>query len=36
VPAESHDRAVRAVARPSHGITWLLLSPGGTPPRGIL
>jgi 5-formyltetrahydrofolate cyclo-ligase len=24
VPAEPHDRAVRAVARPSHGITWLL------------
>ena len=23
VPAESHDRAVRAVARPAHGITWL-------------
>jgi 5-formyltetrahydrofolate cyclo-ligase len=23
VPAEEHDRAVRAVARPSHGITWL-------------
>jgi 5-formyltetrahydrofolate cyclo-ligase len=23
VPAEPHDRAVRAVARPSHGITWL-------------
>jgi 5-formyltetrahydrofolate cyclo-ligase len=27
VPAEPHDRAVRAIARPSHGITWLL-SPG--------
>jgi len=24
VPAEPHDRAVRAVARPSHGLTWLL------------
>jgi 5-formyltetrahydrofolate cyclo-ligase len=23
VPAEPHDRRVRAVARPSHGITWL-------------
>lgn len=23
LPAEPHDRAVRAVARPSHGITWL-------------
>ena len=23
VPAEPHDRAVRAVARPSHGVTWL-------------
>ena len=22
VPAEPHDRAVRAVARPSHGLTW--------------
>jgi 5-formyltetrahydrofolate cyclo-ligase len=32
VPAEPHDRAVRAVARPSAGITWLL-SPGGTTPR---
>jgi len=31
VPAEPHDRAVRAVARPSHGITWLL-SPGTNPP----
>jgi 5-formyltetrahydrofolate cyclo-ligase len=28
VPAEPHDRAVRAVARPSHGITWLLSSGG--------
>jgi 5-formyltetrahydrofolate cyclo-ligase len=28
VPAEPHDRAVRAVARPSHGITWLLPPPG--------
>ena len=28
VPAEPHDRAVRAVARPSHGITWLLPLPG--------
>jgi len=38
VPVEPHDRAVRAVARPAHGITWLL-SPGGAPrtpgcPRG--
>jgi 5-formyltetrahydrofolate cyclo-ligase len=32
VPAESHDRSVRAVARPSYGVTWLL-SPGETPPR---
>jgi 5-formyltetrahydrofolate cyclo-ligase len=32
VPAEPHDRAVRAVARPSHGLTWLL-SPGGATPR---
>ena len=24
VPAEPHDRAVRVVARPSHGLTWLL------------
>jgi 5-formyltetrahydrofolate cyclo-ligase len=24
VPAEPHDRAVRAVARPAHGIAWLL------------
>jgi 5-formyltetrahydrofolate cyclo-ligase len=23
VPADPHDRVVRAVARPSHGITWL-------------
>jgi 5-formyltetrahydrofolate cyclo-ligase len=23
VPAESHDQAVRAVARPGHGVTWL-------------
>jgi 5-formyltetrahydrofolate cyclo-ligase len=23
VPAEPHDRAVRAVAQPSHGITWM-------------
>jgi 5-formyltetrahydrofolate cyclo-ligase len=23
VPAEEHDQAVRAVARPGHGITWL-------------
>jgi 5-formyltetrahydrofolate cyclo-ligase len=23
VPAEGHDQAVRAVARPGHGITWL-------------
>ena len=30
VPAEPHDRAVRAVARPSHGVTWLL-SPMGRP-----
>jgi 5-formyltetrahydrofolate cyclo-ligase len=22
LPSEPHDRAVRAVARPSHGITW--------------
>jgi len=32
VPAEPHDRTVRAVVRPSHGLTWLL-SPGGTTPR---
>jgi 5-formyltetrahydrofolate cyclo-ligase len=23
VPADPHDRPVRAVARPSHGLTWL-------------
>ena len=28
VPTEPHDRGVRAVARPAHGITWL---PGGQP-----
>jgi 5-formyltetrahydrofolate cyclo-ligase len=32
VPAEPHDRPVRAVVRPAHGLT-LLLSPGGTTPR---
>jgi 5-formyltetrahydrofolate cyclo-ligase len=32
LPAEPHDRGVRAVVRPSHGITWLL-SPGGATPR---
>ena len=31
VPTEPHDRTVRAVARPSHGITWLL-SPVDDPP----
>jgi 5-formyltetrahydrofolate cyclo-ligase len=31
VPAEPHDRPVRAVARPSHGVTWL---PVGRPLRG--
>lgn len=31
VPAEPHDRTVRAVARPSRGITWLPApEPGGT------
>ena len=32
VPVEPHDRAVRAVARPAHGITWLLpvCAPGMT------
>jgi 5-formyltetrahydrofolate cyclo-ligase len=30
VPAESHDRPVRAVARPAHGVTWLpAAAPGG-------
>jgi 5-formyltetrahydrofolate cyclo-ligase len=28
LPAEPHDRAVRAVARPAHGITWLLPAGG--------
>jgi 5-formyltetrahydrofolate cyclo-ligase len=23
VPAQPHDRAVRAVVRPSHGVTWV-------------
>jgi 5-formyltetrahydrofolate cyclo-ligase len=32
VPSQPHDRTVRAVARPSHGVTWLRLSPGGTTP----
>ena len=32
VPVEPHDRPVRAVARPSHGVTWLL-APGGTTSR---
>jgi 5-formyltetrahydrofolate cyclo-ligase len=32
VPAEPHDRAVGAVARPAHGVTWLRLSPGRTVP----
>ena len=32
VPTEPHDCVVRAVARPSSGTTWLLLSPGGTTP----
>jgi 5-formyltetrahydrofolate cyclo-ligase len=33
VPAEPHDRAVRAVARPTHGITWLGRGISGTPGR---
>jgi 5-formyltetrahydrofolate cyclo-ligase len=36
VPAEPHDRTVRAVARPSHGIAWLLSRgrlPGSATPR---
>ena len=33
VPAEPHDRAVRAVARPSHGVTWLpVTAPGAESP----
>jgi 5-formyltetrahydrofolate cyclo-ligase len=32
LPAQPHDRPVTAVARPAHGVTWLL-SPGGTTPR---
>jgi 5-formyltetrahydrofolate cyclo-ligase len=28
VPSEPHDRAVRAIARPSHGITWLPATDG--------
>jgi len=28
VPAEAHDRRVRAVARPEHGITWFLSRAG--------
>jgi 5-formyltetrahydrofolate cyclo-ligase len=31
LPAEPHDRPVTAIARPTHGVTWLL-SPGGRPP----
>jgi 5-formyltetrahydrofolate cyclo-ligase len=37
VPAEPHDAAVRAVARPSHGITWLPATepgPGGAESAG--
>jgi 5-formyltetrahydrofolate cyclo-ligase len=33
VPAEPHDRAVRAVARPAHGITWLGRGISGPPAR---
>jgi 5-formyltetrahydrofolate cyclo-ligase len=33
VPAEPHDRAVRAVARPTHGITWLGRGISGSPAR---
>jgi 5-formyltetrahydrofolate cyclo-ligase len=32
LPAQPHDRKVTAVARPTHGVTWLL-SPGGATPR---
>jgi 5-formyltetrahydrofolate cyclo-ligase len=34
VPAEPHDRAVRAVARPSHGVTWLPATPPGAESAG--
>jgi 5-formyltetrahydrofolate cyclo-ligase len=33
LPAEPHDRVVRAVARPSHGVTWLpATAPGAESP----
>jgi 5-formyltetrahydrofolate cyclo-ligase len=32
LPAEPHDRGVRAVVRPAHGITWLPSPEGGDPP----
>ena len=33
VPAEPHDRVVRAVAQPSHGVTWLpATAPGAESP----
>jgi 5-formyltetrahydrofolate cyclo-ligase len=34
VPAEPHDRVVRAVARPSHGVTWLPATPPGAESAG--
>jgi 5-formyltetrahydrofolate cyclo-ligase len=34
VPAEPHDRAVRAVARPSHGVTWLPATAPGAESAG--
>jgi len=34
VPAEPHDRVVRAVARPSHGVTWLPATAPGAESAG--
>jgi 5-formyltetrahydrofolate cyclo-ligase len=34
VPTEAHDRAVRAVARPTHGITWLPAADPGAESAG--
>jgi 5-formyltetrahydrofolate cyclo-ligase len=34
VPAEPHDRTVRAVARPSHGVTWLPAAAPGAESAG--
>jgi 5-formyltetrahydrofolate cyclo-ligase len=32
LPAQPHDRTVTAVARPAHGVTWLLSPRGDDPP----